>query len=65
MILKPDDRWNELSVMKWKKDTQDRIKMKSKEDMRKEGVPSPNVADALALSFNQTIEEEAPNVWTL
>ena len=51
--------------MKWKKDTQDRIKMKSKEDMRKEGVPSPNVADALALSFNQTIEEEAPNVWTL
>jgi len=65
MILKPDDRWNELSVMKWKKDTQDRIKMKSKEDMRKEGIPSPNVADALALSFNQTIEEEAPNVWTL
>lgn len=64
-FLKPDDRWSELSIIKWKKDTQDRIKIKTKEEMRKEGIKSPNVADALALSFNRSLTEDAPNIWTL
>jgi hypothetical protein len=63
--LEPSDKWSELSIIKWKKDTQDKIKIKTKEEMRKEAIKSPNVADALALSFNRSLDEEAPNVWQL
>jgi hypothetical protein len=58
-----NDGWNELMIVKWKKDTQDRIKIKSKDEMRKEGIKSPNIADAFALSFNKSVEEQAPRVW--
>lgn len=63
--LEPSDDWNELFVIKWKKDTQDRIKIKTKEEMRKEKIPSPNIADAFALTFNRSIEQDAPKIWTL
>jgi len=57
-----NDGWNELMIIKWKKDTQDRIKIKTKDEMRKEGIKSPNIADAFALSFNKSIEEQAPSI---
>jgi len=60
--LKPDDNWNELSIIRWKKDTGDRIKIKTKEEMRKEGIKSPNIADALALTFNLSVEDTAPKI---
>lgn len=63
--LKPDEGWSELAVIKWQKDTSDKIKIKSKEQMRKEGIKSPNVADALALTFNPSVEQEAPQIWTI
>ena len=63
--LQPTDDWNELMVIKWKKDTQDRIKIKTKEELRKEGVKSPNIADAFALTFNKSIEEDAPNIYII
>lgn len=63
--LKPHTGWSELTQIKWQKDTGDKIKIKSKEQMRKEGIKSPNVADALALTFNPSIEQEAPQIWTL
>ena len=63
--LKPDDGWQELSVIKWKKDTSDKIKIKPKDIMRKEGTKSPNIADALALTYNEGIEQQAPQIWTI
>ncbi len=63
--LKPHNKWQELAVIKWKKDTQDRIVIKGKQEMRREGLLSPNVADALAMTYNATLEEEAPHIWTL
>ena len=53
-----EDGFNELAVVKYKEDTAGRLKIKSKEDMRKEGIPSPNYVDALALTFNKSSEEE-------
>ena len=32
-----------------------KIQLESKEDMKKRGLPSPNRADALALTFAQTV----------
>jgi hypothetical protein len=61
--LEQNDKWNELYNIKFKVDTSGKIKIKTKEEMRKEGLSSPNVADALALTFNATIEDEAPKVW--
>lgn len=63
--LDPAGNWAELGLIKWKKDTQDRIKIKTKEEMRKEGIKSPNIADALALTFNRSLEDNAPNITLL
>lgn len=60
--LQTIDDWNTLEVIKWIKDTTDKIKIKSKEELRKEGVKSPDVADALALTFNVTNE---PKIFVL
>lgn len=65
LLLEPNDLWKELAVVKWKKDTSDKIKIKTKEEMRKEGIKSPNVADALALTYNVSVEEMAPQIWTI
>jgi hypothetical protein len=63
--LEPRDEWNELSIIRWKKDTSDKIKIKTKEELRKEGIKSPNVADALALTFNRSVEDDAPQIWNI
>lgn len=37
-----------------------RLRLQSKEDMRKEGLPSPNTADALALTFAVSVRPRTP-----
>ena len=50
--LEQDDDWFELTKMKWKvADSSGKIKMMSKEEMLKEGIDSPDVADALSMTF--------------
>lgn len=49
--LEPDERWKELLNIKWRQNTKGRIQLMSKDDMRQLGVASPNIADALALTF--------------
>ena len=41
----------ELSALRYAYDSQGRIKMESKDEMRKRGLPSPDKADALMLAF--------------
>jgi len=63
--LQPRDEWNELIEIKWKEDSSGKVKIRSKEDMRKMGIKSPNCADALALTENRTLDEEAPKITIL
>jgi hypothetical protein len=42
----------ELSSREYDYDSRRRVRLESKEHMLKRGIPSPNVADALALTFN-------------
>lgn len=63
--LKPNDLWKELITIKWKQDTSGKVKIKGKDELRKEGIKSPNVADALAMTYNKSIDEVAPQIWTL
>lgn len=43
--------WEELTRIRFKKDSRGRTKMEPKEDMRKRGEESPDIADALMLTF--------------
>lgn len=63
--LEPKDVWNELSLIRFKTDTMGKIAIKTKEELRKEGVKSPNIADAWALTYNRSIEEYAPKIHTI
>ncbi len=49
----PDDNQlaGELAALRYGYDSQGRIKMESKDDMRQRGLPSPDKADALMLAF--------------
>jgi hypothetical protein len=49
--LEPHADWMELTRIRYKKDLSGKIKLESKDDMRKQGIKSPDVADALALTF--------------
>lgn len=49
--LQRDRGWEELEDVKYKVKESKKIMLKSKEDMRKEGVESPDTADALAMTF--------------
>lgn len=50
--LSKDDAWYQLCDVKYKTaDSSGKIKMMSKEDMQREGVDSPDIADALAMTF--------------
>src|SRR3990167_776591 len=46
-----DDDWNQLAEVKYKVDSSGKIKIMSKEEMLREGIDSPDVADSLALTF--------------
>jgi hypothetical protein len=53
-ILKPNEDWLQLTNIKYKvRDSSGKMMLMSKDDMRKEGYESPDVADALALTFNR------------
>jgi hypothetical protein len=41
----------QLGLIKWGIDSRGRIKIESKDDMRKRGLPSPDRADAMAIAF--------------
>lgn len=47
--------FDELKVIKYKRNLQGKIQIMSKEEMRKSGIPSPNCADALMLTFIKPI----------
>jgi hypothetical protein len=46
-----DDAWNEILTLRYKEHSDRVIKFQSKEELLKKGIKSPNVADALALTF--------------
>ncbi len=50
-IPNDDELISELSVVKYETDSNGKIKVESKKDLRRRNVPSPNKADALALTF--------------
>lgn len=57
------DLENDLASCTYRFDNRNRILLESKEDMKKRGLPSPDIADALALTFAQPIA--APEVRNL
>lgn len=56
--------WLDLLDIRYKIQSDKKIKIKSKEDMRSDGISSPDVADALALTFwdydSEKLEESQP-----
>lgn len=56
--LEPNEGWSELTRIRFKKDSTGRTKMESKEDMRKRGEESPDIADALSLTFVQVLAKK-------
>ena len=63
-IAIPEDQrlLGELAALRYSFDSQGRLLMESKEDMRKRGVPSPDRADALMLAFVTPVTR--PRIWT-
>lgn len=56
----------EMSSREFTYDVRRRFVLQSKEEMRRKGIPSPNVADALALTFAVSVQKRrAPEVETL
>lgn len=49
--LEKDDDWYQLSKIRYKVDSRGRIKIMSKEEMLRQQIDSPDVADALSLTF--------------
>jgi hypothetical protein len=43
----------QLGSIKWTLDSRGRIKIESKDDMRKHGMPSPDRADTVAMAFSR------------
>jgi hypothetical protein len=58
----PDDPVliSELSSVQYKYDPTDRLLLEKKEDMKKRGLASPNLGDALSLSFFMSVMQ---NEW--
>lgn len=56
--LKRHKSWEELLDIKYKVQSDKKIKIKPKEEMLKEGIVSPDVADALALTFAPSAEKK-------
>ena len=49
--LEPGTEWDQLKSIKYKVDSSGRMQLMPKKDMRAEGIPSPDIADALAMTF--------------
>lgn len=58
-ILEPHEGWYELTQPKYKFNSRGQMQLESKDDMEKRHVPSPNVGDALALTFQRASEGES------
>jgi len=52
--LEDDNDWYQLADMKYKVDSSGKLKMMSKMEMLREGIDSPDVADAFAMTFVRT-----------
>jgi len=50
----------QLGSIKWGADSRGRIKIESKDDMRKHGMPSPDRADTVAMAFSRRAEGGGP-----
>jgi len=50
-VLVKNTNWNELLDIKYRAEINRKIKIMSKDEMRRQGIMSPNFADALALTF--------------
>lgn len=54
-ILPREDLANDLTSLTYKFDHRNALQLESKDDLKKRGLPSPDIADALALTFAQSI----------
>ena len=57
--LMEDDRWLELLNLRYRYNESGKLQIMSKEKMRKEGIKSPNFADAFMLTFAVPVGEPA------
>ena len=55
-VLEKHDDFYELAQPKYKITSAGKLQLESKEDMKKRGVASPNVGDALALTLSKPTE---------
>lgn len=55
-VLEKHEAFYELAKPKYKIASSGKLQLESKDDMKKRGVPSPNVADALALTLSKPTE---------
>ena len=54
--LRPNDKWYQLTEVKYKADdSSGRLRIMSKDEMRRNGIMSPDIADALMLTFAKPI----------
>ncbi len=61
--LRADERWLELVNVKYKADdSSGRLKIMSKDEMRRHGIPSPNIADSLMLGFVEPLKIFQPSI---
>lgn len=60
LVLPPDDLLlRQLGELRYRYDSRGRLKLESKDDMKKRGIASPDRADALALAFAPLMETSA------
>ncbi len=59
--------WYQLTQIRYKKDASGKIKIEPKDEMRKRGIESPDIADAFALTFakSHSVKFYAPDVSTI
>lgn len=62
-VLEPHDDWVQLAHPKYKISSSGKTKLEGKEDMKKRGVASPDVGDALALTLQRPTEGGVGVVW--
>jgi hypothetical protein len=55
-VLEPHDGWYELCQPEFKFNSNGKLQLESKADMKKRGVKSPNIADALVLTNSRVTE---------
>ena len=52
--LYPSPEWDDMLTIRYRKNAVGKTQIESKEDMRKRGIHSPDVTDALVLTFAET-----------